>query len=332
MRRNAGRNIAKSGPVSRPLPDLGKYAYEWEKDLLKDNERRQEYDRGFDQGVCTALATTFRILLFHYRELKPLKHRLQLYSLYFEKFMDTITKPDEEQRFAEWYYEKTVGLEFLRKENETMNQREEKKLVGEFVDSYIQKCGKTKKEVAAAININPTPLNALRAGRVSKKVIDAIMKYLGIEFTPGELAHYKEAYGVGNNENARFAQMEEELIQREELRQETEAEQSEPEHRPIPVDEGFEEIVEQVVNHEPAVEEEELPFKDVNPMYREAQEDDSPEPVKKVRKLIHPDELMESIECYITKIDDFKITLKAIKEEARKLEKFIKMLELLNEK
>lgn len=70
-----------------------------------------------------------------------------------------------------------------------MNQREEKKLIGEFVDAYIQKCGKTKKEVAAAINVNSTALNALRAGRVGKKVIDAIMKYLGIEFTPGELAH-----------------------------------------------------------------------------------------------------------------------------------------------
>lgn len=214
-----------------------------------------------------------------------------------------------------------------------MNQREEKKLIGEFVDAYIQKCGKTKKEVAAAININSTALNALRAGRVAKNIIDAVMKYLGIEFTPGELAHYKEAYGVESNENAGFAQMEEELIQREELQQETEAEQPEPEHRPIPVDEGLEEIVEQVVNHEPAAEEEEeLPFKDVNPMYREAKEDDSPEPLKKVHKLIHPYELMESIECYMTRIDDFKATLKAINEEARKLEKFIKMLELLNEK
>ena len=133
------------------------------------------------------------------------------------------------------------------------------------------------------------------------------------------------------------------------------APEPEPEEQPasepvkIPVGEGLEAVVEQVINHEqpadnkqatadeqpaddkPADEEEELPFSDFNPMYSEALEDGSTIPIKKTSKLVHPDDLMDSLECYITKIDDFKITLKAIKEEARKLEKFIKMLELLNE-
>jgi len=273
-----GKNLTRSIPLAKPMPTLGKYAYDWEKELVSDQVRRDMFNVGFQQGIYTALAATFRILIFHYHELESLRHRLPTFEMYFNTFFEAIGKPDDEQRFSEWYYEETTGFEFLRKEYETVANKEAKITVGEYVDGYIRKAGKTRAEVAVAINRGPKVLNALRAGNVSKKVIDAIMDYLGIEFTPGEMAVFKEAYGIGNNDTARFEQMETELLEREAIRQEVKAEGVADIPKEIqevlekavasgevgiPVPEELPEVVAEVIAHE------ELPFTEEAPMYEE---------------------------------------------------------------
>ena len=256
-----GKNLIKSVPFAKPMPDLSQMPImeEWRKSLITDNERNKIADSYYQQGVYTALAVFFKIILFHYEELRPLRHRLPLIELYFNQFIKGIDRPDDEQRFAEWYYEETTGFEFKRKEDETMANKEAKITVGEFVDAYIAKSGKNKQDIAKAINVAKSVLSCLRYGSVSKKVVDAVMKHIGAEFTPGEASVYREAYGVGNNDTARFEAMEQNLLERENIRVEVkqealeamEQEQKEEEKQPIPVPEELPKLVEEVTAVKP---------------------------------------------------------------------------------
>ena len=48
-----GKNLVKSVPFAKPVPDFGKYIYPWEKDLLADDERKKIADSAYNDGVCT---------------------------------------------------------------------------------------------------------------------------------------------------------------------------------------------------------------------------------------------------------------------------------------
>lgn len=261
LRKRQINPLCSCAPFSKAQHHISQLEINW----LKDQEKAQHFNNGFEQGIYTGLALTFRVLLFHYHELRQLKHRLPIFELYFNEFMQKIDKPDIEQKFAEWYYEETTGYEFLRKEVGTMASIERKKQVGEYVDKYIADNGKTIAEVAAAININAKTLKNIRYGTLGKKVIDKVMDYLGAEFTPGQLSVYREAYGVGDNNESRYKKMEDDLLRREAIRVEVKPEVIEkieaaepesiepvPEAPVIPVPEELPALVEEVVANETA--------------------------------------------------------------------------------
>lgn len=323
----------------------------YEKKMLSDVAKQDLMKKATD----TCMAVTTNILLYCIDDLAecPPDERLKLYYGLFGRILnEELDSPNERQQFCEWYWTACTGSPLIRAENEK-EYKMAKKYSQELslaLKNRINNQGYDQSDICKDCNISRGVYNNLtNGGSYSKKVFDAVAEYIGLEMDGDLKAMYDTRFGIGNPQ-----QVERMEAMALEIEKAAEPEPAAFELQKVPVIKELAATVETPVESVASAPEEvatstedvasapedvasastedgTLPCKDVNDMYREITPED--EAVEKADddKLMHPDDIMSNLEFYCTRIPALKEARKMLLEEAKRLEKFIKVLEIMKE-
>lgn len=316
-----------------------------EKQMLSDAVK-QDYVKKITD---TCMAATSKILLFHIDDLAvcPPDERLKVfYGLFGRIINEQLDQPDEQQQFCEYYWTACTGSPLIRAENEK-EYKMAKKYSQELslaLKNRINSQGYDQVDICKNCNISRGVYNNLTGGgSYSKKVFDAVAEYVGLEMDDDLKTMYDTRFGIGNPQQVE--RMEEMAL---EIEKAAEPAASEPQKVPVikevaaPVEDVASAPEEVATSAEDvasapedvataSTEDDTLPCKDVNDMYREITPESEEAEKPEEDKLMHPDDIMSNLEFYCTRIPALKEARKMLLEEAKRLEKFIKVLEIMKE-
>lgn len=319
----------------------------YEKQMLSDAAKLDYVKKITD----TCMAAVSKILLFHIDDLAvcPPNERLKVfYGLFGRIVNQQLDQPDEQQQFCEWYWTACTGSPLIRAENEK-EYKMAKKYSQELslaLKNRINNQGYDQSDICKDCNISRGVYNNLtNGGSYSKKVFDAVAEYIGLEMDGDLKAMYDTRFGIGNPQ-----QVERMEAMALEIEKAAEPEPAAFELQKVPVIKELAATVEDVASAPEEVatstedvasapedvatastEDDTLPCKDVNDIYREITPESEEAEKPEEDKLMHPDDIMSNLEFYCDRIPALQEARKMLLEEAKRLEKFIKVLEIMKE-
>lgn len=340
--------MSRTGPV-----DMDRMLTAYEKTLLSEAAKQDFVKKTTD----TVMAACSGILLYHYRDLAvcPPDERLRLFYSLVDRFIhERLENPDERQQFAEWYWSACTGNELVRVEHQK-EYKMAKKYSQELsiaLKNRIDAQGYDHSDVCPACGFSrATYYSLIGGGNYSKKAFDAAADFVGLEMDDDLKAMYKERFGVGNSNRtermeAMAVEIEKEAPIVVEREQEPEAEKvcetpaPEAEKMDAPAQISADEpekvpVKEDTVAPEAEAEAEQLPYSDVNEMYKEAKPVTVPDDYDD--RVLTPDCLMANIENYANELPALKDALAELQKridemqkQAASMAKFIRVIEAYN--
>lgn len=341
-----GKNISRSesrtlnlGPI-----DPDRLLTTYEKKMLTEAAKMDVIKKAQD----TYMAATANVLLYSINDLAecPPDERLKLYYGLMNRITENqLGKPSEKQLFCEWYWGACTGYELVR-----ASQEKEYKMAKKFstelslaLKKRIDGQGYDMADICNACGISRgVYYNVTGGGTYSKKAFDAVAEYVGFEMDGDLKAMYDTRFGIGNPQQVE--RMEAMALEIEKAAEPAASElQKAPAAKELAAPEPVAEdtsVVENAVENvatapenvaSASTEDDTLPCKDVNDMYREITPGSETTEKPEDDKPMDPDDIMSNLEFYCTRIPALKEARDMLLAEAKRLEKFIKVLEIMKE-